>query len=228
MGSKLGVMKVAAKRLGLSLEEYSAKFVVGLKWCIRCKSWKSIGEFGTDQSRGSGKASRCAACRRSGISPGPGKFERRRMRGVGLAWCKTCQAWKPMSLVHAGLCRPCTNVASRARYATDLHYRLDRRQRVHSRKRSVDPIPADAQLMILEEFGGKCAYCRVAGATTWDHIVPISRRGRTTPGNVVPACVSCNSSKKDQDVWEWMEERGLTPSDEFIDRYILSECGLFG
>jgi hypothetical protein len=92
----------------------------------------------------------------------------------------------------------------------------------------VAPIPAHAQLLILEEFAGKCAYCRLAEATTWDHIVPISKHGRTTPGNVVPACASCNSSKKNQDVWIWMAKRGFTPSDELINRYILSECGLFG
>lgn len=32
MGSKVGIMKVAAKRLGLSFEEYTAKLAAGLKW----------------------------------------------------------------------------------------------------------------------------------------------------------------------------------------------------
>ncbi len=228
MGSKSGVTKIAAKRLGLSLEDYTAKLAAGLKWCFRCKSWKSVGDFGTDRTRGSGKASRCAVCRRTGVSASPGKFERRRQRAAGLAWCRACQAWKPISLVSTGLCRPCINAATRARYATNVHFRLNRRQHAHSRKRSVDPIPAHAQLMILEEFGGKCAYCRIADATTWDHIVPISKGGRTTPGNVVPACTSCNSSKKAQDLWKWMEKRGFMPSEELIDRHILSECGLFG
>jgi 5-methylcytosine-specific restriction endonuclease McrA len=228
MGSKLGVLKIAAKRLGLRLEEYTTKLEAGLKWCIRCRSWKPLGEFGTDNSRGDTKASRCVDCRRTGTRPGPGKSERRKKRAAGLAWCRACRAWKPTRLVHAGLCRPCTNAAIRHRYAADLQYRLNRRQHAHSRKRQVAPIPAHAQLLILEEFAGKCAYCRVVRATTWDHIVPTSRHGRTTPGNVVPACASCNSSKKNQDVWIWMEKRGLTPSDELINRYILSECGLFG
>src|ERR1700730_9911228 len=51
MGSKLGVLKVAAKRLGLRFEEYTAKLEAGFKWCIQCRSWNPVGEFGTDNSR---------------------------------------------------------------------------------------------------------------------------------------------------------------------------------
>lgn len=228
MGSKLGVMKSAAKRIGLSLEDYTAKLAAGLKWCTCCKFWKPLADFGKDITRGTAKASHCVACRRTGLKMIPGRFVRRKMRAAGLAWCSMCRAWNLVSLIHAGRCRPCTNAAARTRYATDQLYRLNCRQRVHARKRSVEPIPAQAQLMILEEFGGLCAYCRAATATTWDPIVPISKQGRTTPGNVVPACSWCNSSKKDQDVWGWMERHGFTPCDEFINRYILSECGMFG
>lgn len=226
MGTRIGVMKVAAKRLGLTLQEYEARCAAGLKWCTGCKSWKPAGNFGIDRSRGAGRAARCTDCRRCGS--GPGKGLRRRMQQAGLLWCRNCRKWKAEALVYAGLCRPCTNAADRARYAADLHYRLNRRQRVHARKRGVGPVAAEAQVFLLDVFGNKCAYCRAAEATTWDHIIPISQAGQTTPGNIVPACASCNSSKKDQDVWEWMGKRGLIPSDEFLGRYLLSECGLFG
>ncbi len=228
MGSKLGVLQVAAKRLGLDFQEYAAKLAAGLKWCMRCRSWKPLGEFGIDNSRGDKKASRCANCRHTGSRSRPGKFERRQKRAAGLAWCKVCQTWQPVQVVYGGLCRPCTNAVARDRYASDLQYRLNRRQHVYSRKRKVAAIPAHAQQRISEEFTGKCAYCRVAEATTCDHIVPTSKGGRTTPGNMVPACAACNSSKKNQDVWAWMSKRGFIPTDELINRYILSECGLFG
>lgn len=59
----------------------------------------------------------------------------------------------------------------------------------------------------MEIFDGKCAYC-LQVANSWDHIVPISQGGRTTPGNIVPACNKCNSSKNNQDVFEWMNKKG--------------------
>src|SRR4051794_2814847 len=52
MGTHVGVWKVAAKRLGLSVEEYTAKLEAGFKWCMRCRFWKPLGEFGVDNSRG--------------------------------------------------------------------------------------------------------------------------------------------------------------------------------
>jgi 5-methylcytosine-specific restriction endonuclease McrA len=46
---------------------------------------------------------------------------------------------------------------------------------------------------------GECHYChRVfpAGELTLDHIVPVSRGGRSTRGNCVPCCRDCNAKKK--------------------------------
>jgi 5-methylcytosine-specific restriction endonuclease McrA len=38
-----------------------------------------------------------------------------------------------------------------------------------------------------------------------DHIVPISRGGKSTKGNVVPCCKSCNTAKKQLLPIEWEE-----------------------
>ena len=35
-----------------------------------------------------------------------------------------------------------------------------------------------------------------------DHVVPLVRGGRSTKGNVVPACKDCNTKKKHRLVWE--------------------------
>lgn len=45
---------------------------------------------------------------------------------------------------------------------------------------------------------GVCHYCRQAvppDQLTMDHVVPVARGGRSTRGNVVPACLACNRSK---------------------------------
>ena len=46
---------------------------------------------------------------------------------------------------------------------------------------------------------GICHYCGgffASDTLTMDHIVPIARGGKSTRGNLVPACKSCNSNKK--------------------------------
>ncbi|MBL10073.1 MAG: HNH endonuclease [Acidiferrobacteraceae bacterium] len=46
---------------------------------------------------------------------------------------------------------------------------------------------------------GLCHYCGdrfSRDQLTMDHVVPISRGGKSTKGNVVPACKDCNNQKK--------------------------------
>jgi 5-methylcytosine-specific restriction protein A len=40
---------------------------------------------------------------------------------------------------------------------------------------------------------------------TMDHIVPLIRGGKSTKGNVVPACKECNNKKKHMLPIEWEE-----------------------
>jgi 5-methylcytosine-specific restriction enzyme A len=56
--------------------------------------------------------------------------------------------------------------------------------------------------------GGACYYCRrKVGRTdlTMDHVVPLSRGGKSTKGNIVPACKECNNKKKYLLPIEWKE-----------------------
>ncbi len=55
---------------------------------------------------------------------------------------------------------------------------------------------------------GGCYYCRrqVGMANlTMDHVVPLSRGGKSKKGNIVPACKECNNKKKYLLPIEWEE-----------------------
>ncbi len=55
---------------------------------------------------------------------------------------------------------------------------------------------------------GICYYCKSPTPPkelTMDHVVPVSRGGRSTKGNVVPACKECNNKKKQLLPMEWDE-----------------------
>ena len=55
---------------------------------------------------------------------------------------------------------------------------------------------------------GTCHYCGKKvppRLLTMDHIVPIIRGGKSTKGNVVPACKECNTKKKHSLPMEWEE-----------------------
>ena len=65
-----------------------------------------------------------------------------------------------------------------------------------------------AQWQALTAAWGGCAYCGSAsGALQRDCVLPISRGGRYTLGNVVPACRSCNASKCNDEVTGWLRRK---------------------
>lgn len=55
-------------------------------------------------------------------------------------------------------------------------------------------------------LGGRCYYCGECAADKIeiDHVVPLADGGSVGVENLVPACRSCNSSKSDKPVAEWL------------------------
>ena len=53
----------AAKRIGISVDEYLSHRVSGEKWCTACKAWHLEQEFGKDLTRGDGLSASCLSSR---------------------------------------------------------------------------------------------------------------------------------------------------------------------
>jgi 5-methylcytosine-specific restriction endonuclease McrA len=66
------------------------------------------------------------------------------------------------------------------------------------------------QWSALTAAWGGCAYC---GETAWplqrDCVLALSRGGRYTLDNIVPACRSCNASKCNGEVTSWLRRKRL-------------------
>ena len=52
-------------------------------------------------------------------------------------------------------------------------------------------------------YNSPCAFCGTKEKITMDHIIPISRSGNHSIGNLQPLCQPCNSSKKSRLVSEY-------------------------
>lgn len=62
-------------------------------------------------------------------------------------------------------------------------------------------------------FNTQCAYCGCIGVTLeQEHFIPVSKNGAFTKSNILPACRSCNASKRDCDFFEWY------PKQEFYSK----------
>jgi HNH endonuclease len=64
-----------------------------------------------------------------------------------------------------------------------------------------------------------CAYCGDLDRLSVDHIIARVVGGGDDGANLVLACRSCNSSKGDLDLLEWLEKRGTFPSLMVLRRY---------
>ncbi|WP_082957611.1 HNH endonuclease [Mycobacterium sp. E802] len=91
------------------------------------------------------------------------------------------------------------------------------------RKRRMDLVVhdlTDDQWETIQTAWGGCAYCgRAAGPFQKDCVMAISRGGRYTADNVVPACASCNASKCNFEVSTWMRRKRLDER-AFLTRYV--------
>ena len=95
--------------------------------------------------------------------------------------------------------------------------RAARKRKVRMGKVEHDLSPA--QWLTLQDLWGGCAYCGAAGpALQRDCVLAISRGGRYTMDNVVPACGSCNASKCNDEVTGWMRRKRLDEK-TFLTRY---------
>jgi 5-methylcytosine-specific restriction enzyme A len=59
-----------------------------------------------------------------------------------------------------------------------------------------------------KKSSGVCHYCArrfTPAELTMDHLIPLSRGGRSERHNIVPACKECNNKKKHMLASEWQE-----------------------
>ncbi len=84
---------------------------------------------------------------------------------------------------------------------------------------SVEHDLSGEQWAALREAWGGCAYCGVPDQPLQrDCVLALSRGGRYTLDNIVPACGSCNTSKCNGEVTAWLRRKRLREAD-FLLRY---------
>jgi len=150
------------------------------KECGVCAEIKAYSEYHRDKSTIDGYRRVCKECQK--------------------AWAKSPEGKARQAKYHRKWRQGDKGKASNAR----RHAR--RRQRL---KDTANDLTDEQWQVILEIFDNRCAYCGfVNGELHRDHVVPLTQGGDLTVGNVVPACTSCNQSKHNNNVKEWMLDKG--------------------
>lgn len=91
-------------------------------------------------------------------------------------------------------------------YANNPDKAAAKTSRRHARKRQAPGhFTAEEFAHLCESRGHCCTYCGAQTKMTVDHVVPLSRGGSNHIENIAPACLSCNSRKRDRTVEEFMK-----------------------
>lgn len=97
--------------------------------------------------------------------------------------------------------------STKAWAAKNREKKRDQWRRYHARKLGAPGrgMTADDWAQIQEVFCGLCAYClRPCANPEQDHVVALTLGGAHDPENIVPACKSCNSAKRDRTLLQWI------------------------
>lgn len=150
---------------------------------------------------------------------------------AGLKWCGGCIGWVPLLEFSkdksrpSGYCSKCKTCQSNRCVTywveirsdpTRLEQKRSRERRTGRRSstkytRNIPRIPKAIRELRWEEYEGKCAYCG-NDADTFDHIIPVAKGGTNEAWNIAPTCRSCNSSKQDANLFEWIDKFNKNPS----------------
>lgn len=89
--------------------------------------------------------------------------------------------------------------STRAWFAKNKAYRVMKENERRARKLGVGgQVSREEWATIKRAQRYRCHYCRKRKRLTQDHVVPLSKGGRHVASNIVGACRSCNSRKKDR------------------------------
>lgn len=98
-----------------------------------------------------------------------------------------------------------------------------KRRKALLRKQTAHQIPAKQLRLRFAQFDNCCAYCGASGDMQIEHVVPISKGGTHAIGNIVPACQTCNFSKRDHEVEQWYRMQS-----EFSEKRWRRICRILG
>lgn len=180
--------------------------VDGIKCCTKCEESKPVSEFGKNAKTLDGLFHWCKPCSRAQTAQWrAANLERNRENSR--AWRAAnpgaqADACRRSRLKHGDKRR--AEVSAWFREHPELAALYENRRRARSEGASGSHTVEEFR-DLLQHYGGKCAYCG-APATCRDHVIPLKRGGSDNITNLLPACASCNSSKRTRQIWEWRPE----------------------
>ncbi len=176
------------------------------KACSRCKQVKSTSEFGKHTKQKDGLYSQCFSCRRQARA----EYRARNVETIKAEQRNAYLKNRDQRIAYA------TNWVNNNKdrhktFASNWKHNNKLAVSASARKRRARLKENGIFLITVKEikrlYSSTCFYCGSNKQITIDHVIAIARGGTDGIGNLVPACKSCNSKKRDLTIMEWRKKR---------------------
>jgi len=174
--------------------------------CTRCKQTLPLSEFGKNKSKPLGVDNNCLPCRRLGRA----EYRQNNKAAIAISQAKNYQKNREKRIADATR-RVYANMAKHKQYTAiskrrnHLAIAADTRRR--NARRKANGIFAISKKELKRLSQEPCFYCGATERLTVDHVIAVARGGRDSIGNLVSACKSCNSQKRELTIMEWRKKK---------------------
>lgn len=172
------------------------------KYCGSCKEHLTIEAFAKNRARKDGLQNYCRKCSNQATKRSISK-DRSKSRERALRY-KASHKEQVKAAEHSRYWNNReSEIARRLKHLKDnpaLHSNNAQKRRARIANNGVFQI---SKRELERLYSSKCFYCQSVQNITIDHVVPISRGGTHSIGNLVACCKPCNSSKHARFITEW-------------------------
>jgi len=177
-----------------------------MKSCITCKSVKPFVSFYKRESSKDGFRNECISCHKARLRKAYLQ-DANRIKEKSRLW-KAENPDKRLINNRRWLAQNPEKMAESRKDWDDRHpeYKAVKKHRRRARMQDVE-IQSISDRFIKNLYASSCVYCGAVERIEADHIIPISRGGAHCENNLQPLCKSCNSSKKDKTMAEWLSDK---------------------
>jgi len=186
---------------------------IQLKTCSKCKIEKPISEFSKHKGKPDGYRYSCKQCEKipaeawRKANPDYQKDYYLDRREETLARQKLYRQENLEAIRLRSRISQAKNKEARAAYASEwVKANPEKNRAKRSRRRALE-LSAKTYLVTSQDMGKlyskKCVYCGSMEKIEIDHVIPLSRGGSHSIGNLVPSCQYCNRSKGSKTIMEW-------------------------
>ena len=175
-----------------------------MKRCTKCGEIKEFTEFYQDKSKKDGLKTNCKACNkqyqqanREKILEQQKKYRKQNREKILERSLRRYQANRDWHERYYQANREkILEQKKKYRQANpDKHRAHEQKRRALKKNAAGDATAIEIQAR-FDYHGNRCYYCGCDGKMTIEHRIPLSRGGSHHPANIVPACQTCNSSKR--------------------------------